>query len=690
MTIAAPRRSGTRRSRFLAALSAVVLLAAIPFAGTLAAAAGVPTGYLGASDDAATFDNNSGDRTLDLMTDGVAYSDTISGPQFIPNMAWCWSIDSGSLPGGISMSTPSNQCAPYATFSGTPEPGDFEFTVRLADSANETVYYLAFSGAIESAKSPTVTTLTAPTVAPYDSIPLSATVDGNPVVGSPPSGTVEFYADGTTLLGSGVITDGVATATGDLSLSAIGQAVVVTAKYLGDDAYKTSTSTGSSTLIYAPTVSGMVLWNGELVEDAVVELFEASDVDREVAIDTAMTLANGAFTLSPGAITTSGAATAEYFLQVTYPDSTVLYYATGEWNVTDLDDATQVGPSNWDEAVTIERRTAPVWDDSTLATPRVGGAYSDAVSATSQNAVTYSVDAGDLPAGLSLDAATGAITGEPDACSDGQTPFPFRGMSLPSCDYDFTIKADNGYGSVSKQFTGTLLPAGVGPTWEDDELVDFQVGVAVDDSVLAEGDPTIVYSVSGGTLPAGLTLDSSTGALTGTPTTAGPYEFTITAENDFGSITADFEGDVAAAPVLNLVLDFAAGTSIEDAASTISADGLQVGSTYTLTMFSTPRVLYTGTIGGSGGFTWVVSLPADTPAGSHRLLLTGIAADGTPMSAEAWFSLRADGTIGAISYSGPISGLAVTGVEVMPTVFGAIMLLLLGIGAVTVARRRNA
>ena len=678
-----------RLSRFLAAITAVALLAATPLAGAMTASA-LPAGYLGTGDNASNFDSYSGDRTLSLMTDGAPYSDTLTGPQFSGSTSWCWSLESGALPDGISMTTAGGGCAPSATFAGTPAAGDFSFELRIADTANETVYYLAFSGTIESSKSPTVTTLTAPAVAPYGSIPLSATVEGNPVVGSPPSGTVEFYADGTTLLGSGVIVGGVATASGQLTPSAIGQTVVITAVYLGDEGYKTSTSTGSSTLAYAPTVSGTVLWNGELVEDAVIELFAAADVERELAIDTMMTLADGKFTLSPGTITTSGAATAEYFLQVTYLDSTVLSYKTGAWNVADLEDATLIGPSSWDGAVTIERRTAPVWDDSTLATPRVGGAYSDAVSATSQNTVTYSIDAGDLPAGLSLDTASGAITGEPEACRDAQTPFPFRGMTLPSCDYDFTVKADNGYGSVSKQFTGTLLPAGVGPTWEDDDLVGFQVGVAVEDSVVAEGDPTIVYSVTGGTLPAGLTLDSSTGALTGTPTTAGPYEFTITAENDFGSITADFEGDVAAAPVLNLVLDFAAGTSIEDAASTISADGLQVGSTYTLTMFSTPRVLYTGTIGGSGGFTWVVSLPADTPAGSHRLLLTGIAADGTPMSAEAWFSLRANGTIGAISYTGPIDGLAVTGAEVMPTMFGAAMLLLLGIGAVTVARRRSA
>ncbi len=37
------------------------------------------------------------------------------------------------------------------------------------------------------------------------------------------------------------------------------------------------------------------------------------------------------------------------------------------------------------------------------------------------------------------------------------------------------------------------------------------------------------YSVSSGTLPMGLTLDPTTGRLSGTPSTAGTYNFTITA-----------------------------------------------------------------------------------------------------------------------------------------------------------------
>jgi len=68
-------------------------------------------------------------------------------------------------------------------------------------------------------------------------------------------------------------------------------------------------------------------------------------------------------------------------------------------------------------------------------------------------------------------------------------------------------------------------------------LPDGQVGVAYSQTVTqVGGTPPIVFTVSSGTLPAGLTLNSATGDITGTPTTAGTSTFTITATDVNGCL----------------------------------------------------------------------------------------------------------------------------------------------------------
>ena len=173
---------------------------------------------------------------------------------------------------------------------------------------------------------------------------------------------------------------------------------------------------------------------------------------------------------------------------------------------------------------------SPAWTDQTIAVIQVGSAYADGVSASGTPAPTYSVSAGALPAGLSLNTATGAITGTPTAAGA----------------YDFTIRAANGsLPNIVKQFTGTVVEA---PSWTDETIAAvFRVDVPVSDGVAASGTPAPTYSVSAGTLPAGLSLNTATGAITGTPTgtAGGPYTFTLRAGNGIGAaVTTTFAGTV--------------------------------------------------------------------------------------------------------------------------------------------------
>src|SRR5262249_9012581 len=53
------------------------------------------------------------------------------------------------------------------------------------------------------------------------------------------------------------------------------------------------------------------------------------------------------------------------------------------------------------------------------------------------------------------------------------------------------------------------------------------VGVAYSSAIVASGGvPPYTYSISAGSLPPGLTLNTTTGAITGTPTTAGSFPYT--------------------------------------------------------------------------------------------------------------------------------------------------------------------
>lgn len=103
----------------------------------------------------------------------------------------------------------------------------------------------------------------------------------------------------------------------------------------------------------------------------------------------------------------------------------------------------------------------------------------------------------------------------------------------------------NQFGSGSYSFSTDAAPT-YPPSWSDNTLGGFQATVAYSDGVSATNSPT--YSVSVGSLPAGISLNTSTGAVTGTPTTAGSYSFTLRAANGDGAVTQAFSGTVAAAP----------------------------------------------------------------------------------------------------------------------------------------------
>ena len=157
---------------------------------------------------------------------------------------------------------------------------------------------------------------------------------------------------------------------------------------------------------------------------------------------------------------------------------------------------------------------APVITSAAATTGRAGVALTYAAAAT--NSPTAFVATG-LPAGLAINATTGAITGTPTA----------------SGTFNATLTATNS-GGTSPAFpvTFTIAASLTVPVVTSAPVATGKAGDAFTYAVTASNAPT-AFAATG--LPAGLALNTATGAITGTPTTAGRFTFGVTATNADGT-----------------------------------------------------------------------------------------------------------------------------------------------------------
>ena len=174
----------------------------------------------------------------------------------------------------------------------------------------------------------------------------------------------------------------------------------------------------------------------------------------------------------------------------------------------------------------------PVVTTTSLPDASIGQYYGQRVGESGGTApLTWSLHSGTLPAGLRLDSSTGFISGliEPDAL-----------------DETFTLQVTDAWGQTASKTLGITVPLGL--TTPAGPLQDGYAGVAYSTpcggagSTLvlgaAGGAPAYTWSVSSGALPAGLSLDSINGQVTGTPATPATFpstsRFTITLEDQNG------------------------------------------------------------------------------------------------------------------------------------------------------------
>ena len=176
--------------------------------------------------------------------------------------------------------------------------------------------------------------------------------------------------------------------------------------------------------------------------------------------------------------------------------------------------------------------TAPEFTSPPLGAGTVDEPYASALTVAGDGPVTYAVTTGTLPAGLRLDRSTGAITGTP--ATPGTT--------------SFTVTATTPFGAATQEQNVTI--SGVTPTLTVPSDASLTVGQPYEATLRATGTGPITFSVSGGALPNGVTLDEASGVISGTPTTTGTYAVTFTATGGAGADTRSATFVVlAAAPV---------------------------------------------------------------------------------------------------------------------------------------------
>ena len=186
---------------------------------------------------------------------------------------------------------------------------------------------------------------------------------------------------------------------------------------------------------------------------------------------------------------------------------------TGTFNVT-LSATNAVGTGTRTLVLTVTTGPVPVITSGLTASGVAGTAFTYQIVATNSPS---SYNATPLPAGLAINTGTGLISGTPTAA--GTT--------------NVTISATNANGTDSRTLvlTVTAPPA---PVVTSAGTASGVVGDAFTYQIIATNSPAS-YNATG--LPAGLSVNTSSGLISGTPTVAGTSNVTLSATNAGGTGT---------------------------------------------------------------------------------------------------------------------------------------------------------
>jgi len=131
----------------------------------------------------------------------------------------------------------------------------------------------------------------------------------------------------------------------------------------------------------------------------------------------------------------------------------------------------------------------------------------------------WSFDDSAMPPGLNIDPKTGVLSGMPT--SSGMYGFTIEAFS-PSSNIYATQAFTLTVGSLC--FLQSSLPNGAVNSFYRQSLI------------VTGGTAPLTFSVTGGSLPTGVTIDPKSGLLSGTPSVAGPFNFTVQVKDSAGGV----------------------------------------------------------------------------------------------------------------------------------------------------------
>jgi hypothetical protein len=166
-----------------------------------------------------------------------------------------------------------------------------------------------------------------------------------------------------------------------------------------------------------------------------------------------------------------------------------------------------------------------------------GAAFSQAMTASGGTPTySYAITNGVLPTGLSL--SGGTISGTPTTAGP----------------YSFDVVATDSAGTpktVTNHFSGEVLSSGIGIT--PTLMPAMNVGTPFTQAMTASGGTgPYTWAVAFGSLPAGLSLNTSTGVISGTPTTAGSFLFALSATDSTTAVVEAWYSGVVAIEIISV------------------------------------------------------------------------------------------------------------------------------------------